>query len=107
MARSKSDNSVNKSEEIRKLLAENPKAKSREIVETLSARGITVAPSLVYMIKSKAKHKARRAKREKAMASFKASGMANPVDLIIKVKELAQQAGGVGHLKRLVDVLAE
>jgi len=31
----------------------------------------------------------------------------NPVELILKVKELARDAGGIGSLKQLVDVLAE
>lgn len=99
MARSKSG--VNKSDEIRKLISDNPKIKSKQVVETLAGRGITVTPSLVYMIKSKFKRKVRREKREKAMK------MGSPIDLIIKVKELAREAGGISHLKRLVDVLAE
>ena len=106
MARSKSGG-VNKSAEIREALKQNPKAKSREIVDQLAARGIKVAPSLVYMVKSHDKRRQRRLKRERATTASKALGIANPIDLIVKVKELSREAGGISHLKRLVDVLAE
>jgi len=105
MARSK--NGVNKSEEIRTALKENPKAKSREIIDVLAAKGIKVAPSLVYMVKSQMKRKQRRQKRELATTTSKALGIANPVDLILRVKALAGEAGGIRRLKQLVDVLAE
>jgi hypothetical protein len=34
-------------------------------------------------------------------------GIANPVDLIMEVRRLSERAGGMRHLKQLVDVLAE
>ncbi len=98
---------VNKSQEIRDALKVNPKAKSSEIVAALAAKGIKIAHSLVYMVKSHMKHKQRRQKRELAASASKALGIANPVDLILKVKGLAAVAGGIRKLKQLVDVMAE
>jgi hypothetical protein len=98
---------VNKSQEIRDALKLNPKAKSSEIVAALAAKGIKIANSLVYMVKSQMKHKQRRQKRELAASTSKALGIANPVDLILKVKGLAADAGGIRKLKQLVDVMAE
>jgi hypothetical protein len=34
-------------------------------------------------------------------------GVTNPVDLILEVRRLSEKAGGIRHLKKLVDVLAE
>ena len=39
--------------------------------------------------------------------SMAEAGMANPVDLILKVRKLAGEACGITQLKNLVDVLAE
>ena len=105
MARSK--DGVNKSQEIRNALKENPSAKSNEIVAALAAKGIKVASSLVYMVKSQMRRKKQRQKREQAATTSKRTGIANPVDLIIRVKALAGEAGGIRKLKQLVDVMAE
>ena len=57
MAKSQSGNGdVNKSAAIRQALIQYPKAKSKEIVSLLAAKGIKVAPTLVYYIRNKAKH---------------------------------------------------
>lgn len=107
MARSKANGGVNKSEEIRKMLAESPQMKSGEIIAQLSVKGIKVAPSLVYMVKSQLKRKQRRQKREQVATASRAMGIVNPVDLILKVKSLAGEAGGIKRLKQLVDAFAE
>jgi hypothetical protein len=31
----------------------------------------------------------------------------NPVELVLRVKDLAREVGGIKHLKQLVDLLAE
>jgi hypothetical protein len=97
---------VNKSAAVREALAKNPTAKSQEIVALLAQQGLKVAPTLVYYIKSKASHAARKEKRLNA-AENPWSGGGDVVKLILKVKELAAEAGGMRNLKRLVDVLAE
>src|SRR5262249_3832483 len=97
---------VNKSAEVRAILAKEPKTPVKEIVATLAARGLKISPNLVYLIKSKSKSKARRARRQQAMAMSASAGIANPVQLILEVRQLAGKAGGIKHLKALVDVLA-
>jgi len=98
---------VNKSQAIRNMLAEHPKAKASEIVTLLGQKGIKVSDNLVYLVKAKGKAAKRRQKRAKAMANSQQAGVANPVELIRAVKVLAERAGGLRQLKQLVDILAE
>jgi hypothetical protein len=111
MAKQKASNGgVNKSAAIRELLAKNPKTPVKEIVAGFQEKGITVHPNLVYIIKNKMKDKTQRAKHKRAVAAAAATekaGFASPVELIIEVRRVAQKAGGMRHLKELVDVLAE
>jgi hypothetical protein len=100
-------NGINKSDAIRDILSRNPHTPVREIVSTLNQRGITVHPNLVYLIKSKAKARNRKQKREKALENSRQLGIVNPVQLVLEVRRLAEQTGGIRHLKQLVDVLAE
>ena len=60
----------------------------------------------LYALKSKVKAKKRKEKRQKAVATSNSLGVLDPVDLIREVKMLALRAGGLPHLKQLVDVLA-
>lgn len=96
-----------KSEAIREALAANPKATTKEIVAGLADRGIKVQPSLVYMVKSKQGRQRRRVKRERVRAASQRTETGNPVELVRKVKDLADEAGGIRNLKLLVDLLAE
>ena len=98
---------VNKSDAIRGVLASTPKATSKEIVAALAEKGIKVAPSLIYFVKSKASHARRKTRRDTAAATLRTSGMANPIELVTRVKALASEVGGMKHLKQLVDLLAE
>jgi hypothetical protein len=96
---------VNKSAAIREMIGQHPEARSKEIIRLLAEKGLKVRPTLVYYIRSKEKHLKRQDKRQRA-ASLNA-GVGSPVQLIIKVKELSKQAGGIRNLKQLVDILAE
>ena len=98
---------VNKSEAIREFLAENPKADTKSIVNGLAEKGLKVAPTLVYFIKSKQNQAKRRAKRERVAESSRRTGSNNPVEVVIRVKDLAREVGGIKNLKMLVDLLAE
>jgi hypothetical protein len=99
---------VNKSEEIRQLLKENPKMKAKAVVAALAERGISVTEGLVYFIKGKAKGRRGRKKRAKAMvAKAAASGSADPLATILKIKSLADDVGGIKKLKALIDALTE
>lgn len=103
----KGKNGVNKSAEIRAILEKNPKTPAKEITASLAGKGIKVSQNLIYFIKAKMGAKRRKAKRLKAAAAGKNAGMANPVQLVLKVRSLAAEAGGIRNLKQLVDVLAE
>ena len=98
---------VNKTVAVKEALAKNPKAKASEVVSALAAQGIRVSSAYVYALKSKAKAKKRKEKREKAVATSNSIGVMDPVRLIRQVKELAVRAGGLRHLRQLVEVLAE
>src|SRR5690349_21361079 len=97
----------NKSEAIREMIAQHPGAPSREIVSLLAGKGVKVRPSLVYYIKSKQNSQRRRQRREKVAATSERTGAADPVALVLKVKSLAREAGGILNLQQLVDALAD
>ena|SRR5829696_538996 len=98
---------ANKSEAVREALAQNPKAGSKEIIAVLAQKGVRVTPTLVYYVKSKQNQARRRAKRAKVAAASEKTNAANPVEVVLRVKDLAHEVGGIGNLKMLVDLLAE
>src|SRR5262245_39698772 len=99
--------SANKSQAIRDLIAANPKAKTKDIVDEMAKKGMKVSANLVYLIKSKSKAKRRKMKRQKAVAVSRDGGHSNPVALIMDVRHLAVKAGGMRRLKELVDILSD
>src|SRR3954466_451479 len=101
------DGNTNKSEAIREEIAQNPTAGTKDIISQLAAKGIKVAPTLVYYIKSKQNQQKRKQKRERVAASARTTPARNPVELVARVKELAREVGGIKPLKQLVDLLAE
>jgi hypothetical protein len=104
----KTNNGVNKSAAIRELYRLNPEIKVKEIISTLAARGITVGPNLVYLVKGKLKgEKNRRRKVNRAAATVATNpGSTNAVQTILKVKALATEVGGLDTLRELVDALS-
>jgi hypothetical protein len=96
----------NKSEAIREALAQNPQSTSKEIIALLAGKGVKVAPTLVYYVKSKQKLAKRRQKRERVAAASRSTASSNPVELVLRVKDLSREVGGIGNLKMLVDLLA-
>jgi len=112
MARSRSDSGgegkpLNKSQSVRAFLAENPKAKTKEVVTQLASKGIKVDPTLVYYVKSKQKQARRRQKRERVAESSRQNAIGNPVEVVLRVKDIAREVGCIRNLKQLVDLLAE
>ncbi len=101
------DKARNKSSAIRQMIQANPQAQSKEIVELLGKNGLKVQPSLVYYIRSKLRQQQRQAKRERVKQTSQTLGNSNPVELVLKVKSLARDAGGIQNLKLLVDALAD
>lgn len=108
-AKKDSTGQTNKSQAIREMFSQDPKAKANEIVAALAAKGIEVKPSLVYIVKGKMSqmrfHK--RKKAAKVRAATQKTGSSDPIALVVQVKELAKKAGGMENLKRLVIVLAD
>jgi hypothetical protein len=102
-----SGNHASKSEAIREALAQNPKAGSKEIIGVLAGKGIKVAPTLVYYVRSKQNQAIRREKRARVAAASRKTQTANPVELVLRVKDIAREVGGIDNLKMLVDLLAE
>jgi hypothetical protein len=97
---------VNKSAAVREILAKDPNTPTRDVIATLQQRGIKVHPNLVYLMKSKMRSQRRKHKRQ-MLENSQQLGIANPVDLILEVRRLSEKTGGIRHLKKLVDVLAE
>jgi hypothetical protein len=100
-------NSTSMSASIREMIQLHPRAKSKEIVRLLAKKGIKVRPTLVYYIRSTDRKRKRRGRRQAAAENGRKTGTGNPVQLVLKVKGLAQEAGGINNLKKLVDLLAE
>jgi hypothetical protein len=115
MARKGQAGEVNKSEEIRQLIKANPKITAPEAVSTLADRGIKIDPGLFYFNKGKMKGmKGRRRKMRRKVASVMSNGVvsATPaksdvVGMIMKVKGLAAEVGGLRKLAELVEALRE
>ena len=107
MPRRKNQKRGYKSAAVRELLTQNPDMPVKDIVAALGQKGIAVKPNMVYLLKSKMKARKRRQQRKNAVATGDRAGVANPVELVRKVKDLAALAGGLHNLKQLVDVLAE
>ena len=98
---------VNKSKAIRGVYAETPTADSKTVIARLAERGIRVSPTMVYYVKSKLGQAKRRAKRERVAASSEQTAAKNPVEVVLRTKDLAREVGGIKNLKMLVDLLAE
>jgi hypothetical protein len=97
----------NRSAAIREALAQNPKAGSQEIVALLAEKGVKVAPTLVYYVRSKQNQARRKQKRARVAEASRTTAAVNPVELVLRVKDLAREVGGVRNLKLLVGLLAE
>ena len=96
-----------KSQAIRDMLVEHPEAKVKEIIGLLATKGIKVKPQLVYMVKGRLSQIRHHKKRKAARVAKAAGKNHDAVGLILKVKALAKEAGGIESLKQLVGVPAE
>jgi hypothetical protein len=98
---------ANRSELIRELIRNNPRMRAKQIADLMAEKGHRVSTTLVYGVKAKMGRRQRRQRRERAMAAGRDMGFSNPVQFILKVKTLANEAGGIRQFKQLVDALAE
>src|SRR6478672_3438420 len=86
---------VNKSQAVRDFLAQNPTADSKAIIAGLAEKGIKVAPTMVYYVRSKLGQARRKEKRARVAASSRDTGARNPVEVVLRVKDLAREVGGI------------
>ncbi|WP_020474524.1 hypothetical protein [Zavarzinella formosa] len=98
---------LNRSQAVRDYLKENPTAGSKDIIDALGAKGIKIAPTLIYFVKSQLSKAKRKVKREQVAEETKLTPARNPVEVVAQVKVLARELGGIKNLKKLVDLLAE
>ena len=98
---------VNQTQAVRAYLTEHPTADSKAVIAALAAKGVKVAPTMVYYVRSRLRKAQRQDKRARVAASPGHAAARNPVELVQRVKELAREVGGMAHLKQLVDLLAE
>jgi len=98
---------MTKSDAVRDYIHKNPKAKMREVSEALKERGIKILHSQIYAVMASEKSKKRRQKRVAAMEVSRSAGSGNPIQLVMKVRDLAMEAGGYRNLKQLVDIMAQ
>jgi hypothetical protein len=107
MAKSKkAADGISKADAIRDHLAKYPSAKTKDVVDGLAEKGIKVSAAHVYMINNKGKQKKRKANRIAATESAAKAGMSNPIEVVTRVRALANDLGGYRELKKLVDILA-
>jgi hypothetical protein len=93
---------------VREMLTQDPEMPAKEIISTLRAKGLRIKPQMVYMMRTAMKTKKPKMKREKTVAApGRNAWAANPVELVVKVKALSSEAGGMENLKQLVEVLAD
>jgi hypothetical protein len=110
MAKAKSE--VNKSEEIRTVLAATPGASAKEVVAALKKKSIDVTDALVYAVKTNLNGKKKKpGKAPKAKSMVAASPSSPKVHLgvgasIALAKMTAEKVGGWRTLKEIVDALA-
>jgi microcystin degradation protein MlrC len=99
--------SVNRSQAIRDVFAENPHTDTKAVITRLAEKGVKVSPTMVYYIRSKQRLARKKAKRARVAESSRKTGATNPVELVLRVKDMAREVGGIRNLKQLVDLLAE
>src|SRR5262249_25558726 len=87
--------------------AQNPSASSKEVVAQLKQKGIQVAPSFVYYVKSQAKKAKRKQKWEQAVAASGRTSHSNPAEVVLRVKNLAREVGRIKYCKNLLYLLAD
>ena len=90
-------NHTSKADKIRAIIAEQPNAKAKEIVEALAAKKVRVTLPQVYGLLSKSS-KPKRGRPAKA---------GNKYASLVQAKKLADAMGGVDKARAALDVLAK
>ena len=90
-------NHTSKADKIRAIIAEQPNAKAKDIVEALAAKKVRVTLPQVYGLLQKA-NKPKRGRPAKA---------GNKYASLVQAKKLADAMGGVDKARAALDVLAK
>lgn len=107
MAKAENGKLTNKSQAIRDVFAETPTADTKTVIAKVAEKGLKVSPTMVYFVRSKLGQAKRKEKRERVAESSRQTPAKNPVEIVLRVKELAREVGGYKYLKQLVDLLVE
>lgn len=117
MAKKKAD--VNKSWEIRSYMADNPKAKPRDVVAALKDRGIDVSAQFVSTVKSTSKKKGPAKRRGRPVGSTKKApaltktvsarkpGETVSVQSLLKLKRVVKELGSIEEAKAALATLEQ
>jgi hypothetical protein len=100
---------VSVSQHIRDVLSEDPGLTAPEIIAALATRGIEAKKALVYYVKARFRRKKRQQGRQnvaKVMSGGSRNGPLDALAVIVKVKGLATEVGGMRKLKELVEALS-
>jgi len=115
-ARPKKAAAASKSDEVRKLAkelqAKGEPVRPVTIVNTLKARGITVAPPQVSMVLKQAGFKTKKRRKKAAKAAAAPSSKKSPkgslnVDDLIKAKKMVTEFGSAEKLVNAISALVE
>jgi hypothetical protein len=90
---------------VREMLTQDPEMPTDEVVSTLAARRMKITPHMVHVVRSALK--AKKPTTRKGVSSARGGWTADAVELVVKVKALSSEAGGMENLKQLVVVLAD
>ena len=107
--RSQGSGEPTKATAIRKLLDSNPRMKTAEVVDALKSKGVKVTGNQVYLVKSKARGRKVRARRDRVQALMTGQSGTNldAIVIVTRAKDLARDMGGMKKLKALVDLLVQ
>ena len=106
--------SVNKSKAIRDYYAANPKAKPKQVSESLKKKGINVSPAYVSTIRSTSRKK-KVGKPGRPSGSSKTrrgrtSGSARSkvsFEALLRVKSIVDEMGGIAQARAALDALEQ
>jgi arginine repressor len=100
---------VNKSQEIKKVLAATPGKSPKEIADALTAKGVKVTPAYVSTIKTNLKAKKAKKKKvtRKKQAPKAAPATGVTFDQLRRAKDMAKQLGGVKNAQEALTALSE
>jgi hypothetical protein len=106
MARKGREGGVNKSAAIRELLKQNPKISAADAIAALANKGVKVQATLFYFVKGHMKGRKGRRKYQRRQAAEVIGAGGDPVAAIMKVKQLADELGGMKKLRALVEAMS-